>query len=233
MDTMDRLPMTSAFPSPRTKLGNQIIQPHVTHLVFICGTHVIGLGHLASSISRQLECSLLDGDAVHAFAHTAGKAAAGVGNEGTPKYRSAYERVATARLNRMGIDLSAPPSTKERIGDSELVHLSESRSNILLLTFPAHRKWHREALKDSVRTTDGYCRIKMLFVLLLIDEETLWHRFLGAETKELAEQNFAEKMANLEAPDEDENDVVAVDGRKSMDEQLGRAMDAIHAFLDF
>ena len=104
----------------------------------------------------------------------------------------------------------------------------DGKAEYLVLTFPAHQRHHRDALRDFLVTVDGGKQIKVFFILLLISEEMLRHRFLGAETEELAERNFLAKMVNVQRPEASEADVVVVDGEEPIEEQLNATLSAIH-----
>lgn len=126
------------------------------------------------------------------------------------------------------LERSAATTPSPSIADN--MTTSAAPGSLLIIDYPAHRRWHRDALRGNLQINTGerFRRrppLKILFVLLLISPELLRHRFLGAETSELEEYNFAVKAGNQQMPDADEgDDVVVVNAEDSVENQLSHIL---------
>lgn len=196
----------------------------------------MGLTHLASSLSKSFGWPWLSGEKLHWFANTAASVIAGPSNEGSIECRDIYRQNAVTRMNRMGISVRDGAQEEFTLAEEESEGdpiqaanaTTSSAPKVLLLTWPNHRKWHREALRGKLETSTGGKPLKLLFIVLLITTETLQGRFLGAETQELADRNFKAKVDDIQQPDADEGtDVVVVDAEASVEDQLSRIEQAI------
>ena len=258
----------------------QRFQPTSDGLIFISGTHVIGMSHLSLSLSETLDCPRINADQVHGVADSGASARLkAVGRRRSADTKDAFERLddpandrgtlyrqgVIRKLNRMGVavrdvanfpkPMHSPVAEKKQAKEDDTVgnsgHMQQnavamqSASNagtantsaepgrLLIIDFPAHREWHRDALRSKLQIDpgEGYRPprpLKILFVLLLISQDLLRHRFLGAETDELAEYNFAEKVGNIQIPDADEgDDVVVVNAEDSVENQLSHILQAV------
>ena len=104
---------------------------------------------------------------------------------------------------------------------------ASSKPILLILTFPALKKWNRVALSNKLEMAEGKQPLSVFFILLLISKELLGHRFLGAETEELAKENFQYKMERNSAPDADETNVSVVNAESSVEDQVSQVLQLV------
>jgi len=184
-----------------------------SYVVLLSGTHVTGKETLAVSLSKSLGCPCINAEIVQDSAAVGARSQEKKGYS----YSEVFGRIWFSKLRRLGF-LS---DGNESDGESEVDPCRKLRTAPMklapdctaLLSCLAMRKPARDAIRDVMLTHS----IRTIFVILHITKETLSGRTLGAEEPELAKRIMGEKIADIQPPLDEEEDVILVDSMQDID----------------
>ena len=177
----------------------QMLAANRKHLLVICGPAGCGKSTIAARLTERLGDSyFIEGDSVHDAI-----AIAKMG-QGTPlselDRRIWLSKLKTEVLEKLRTATSLIHET------SDTSSTSDAQVNIVM-TCSALKRAYREALRDVM----GDASLQTIFVLLEADEEELMKRVDGRQGHYMKSTMVASQLASLEAPYEDETDIVPID----------------------
>ncbi|KAK1760005.1 hypothetical protein QBC47DRAFT_316947 [Echria macrotheca] len=195
--------------------GQHDSQPMV-YVVLLSGTHVTGKETLAVSLSKSLGCPWVKGEMVHSSSDRGASSQSKKGFD----YSQVFGRIWLDKLHRVGFraDLrrpATPDGDPKQAGSSEQQEAKPEQGPhcAAVISCYAMRRHARDAVRAAMRTLS----IRSVFVIMQITEQTLSGRTLGAEEPELAARIMGEKVAHIELPQEDEEDIILIDSMQDVD----------------
>jgi gluconate kinase len=187
-----------------------------SYVVLLSGTHVTGKETLAVSLSKSLGCPWLKGEMSHGSALFGSRSQAKKGYD----YSEVFGRIWFSKLRRMGFLVDRyEPSGERKVPAPRIV----GRECTAIITCFAMRKPAREAIRETMLARS----IKPIFVIMQITVETLAGRTLGAEEPELAAKIMGHKIADIQAPQDDEQDVIVIDSMRDVEALFFEIKEAI------
>lgn len=177
-----------------------------SYVVLLSGTHVTGKETLAVSLSRSLSCPWLKAEMAHTLSKFGARSQAKKGYN----YSEVFGRIWLSKLRRLGF-LS---DGNESDGGSDVnAPRKLGMDCTAVISCYAMRKPSRDAIREVMLAHS----IKPIFVIMQITKETLSGRTLGAEEPDLAERIMEEKIADIQEPLEEEEDIIMIDSMRDVD----------------
>jgi gluconate kinase len=186
-----------------------------SYVVLLSGTHVTGKETVAISLSRSLSCPWLKADMVHTAAAFGSRSQEKKGYD----YRKVFGRIWLSKIQRIGFLTSGNEldgeSKVEVTGQLDIEGCvgNSTAGCAAVISLPHMLKPARDAIRDIMRAHS----IRTIFVVMQITKETLSGRTLGAEEPVLAEEIMEQKLAHIQAPLEEEKDIILVDSTRDVD----------------
>jgi len=187
-----------------------------SYVVLLSGTHVTGKETLAIHLSKALRCPWMKAEMIHASATFGARSQAKKGYT----YGEVFGRIWFSKLRRLGF-LS---DGNESDGESDVEAPRKVGKECTAILSCLHM---RKPARDAIRDVMLVHSIRTIFVIMHITEETLSGRTLGAEEPELARRIMGEKIADIQEPLEEENDIILMDSLKDVDTMFVEIKDSI------
>lgn len=181
-------------------------------VVLLSGTHVTGKETLAFSLSKLLGCPWLKGEMALGAATLGARAQSQRGYDTS----EVFGRIWSSKMQRTGLKLDS-----EEFDAGTMKHLSWNVSSArelkprckALITCYAMRKHDRDAIRSVLLAKS----VRPVFVIMQITKETLLGRTLGAEDPVLATKILESKIADIEEPLKEEEDIIVIDSMLDVD----------------
>ncbi|KAG8169309.1 hypothetical protein KVR01_000054 [Diaporthe batatas] len=203
-----------AMPGQTRERPSSISATSPSYAILLSGTHVTGKETLAVSLAKALGCPWIKAEMAHNAATFGARSQAARGFS----YEKVFERIWSSKLQRLGFPAGASepvvqnePSAEASGGPGGSVETQQRCAAIISL-------YHmRKPARDAIRHAMLACSVRPVFAVLHITKETLSGRTVGAEEPRLAERIMAHKVADIEAPLEEEKDVILLDSLRNVD----------------
>jgi gluconate kinase len=187
-----------------------------SYVIILSGTHVTGKETLAVALSRTMNCPWLKAEMAHNSAAFGARSQSRRGYS----YDSVFGRIWFSKLLRLGLLSDGYKSDGDSNSNSPRKPAPRKSGCMAIISCYAMRKQARDAIR-SVMILNS---IRPVHVIMQITEETLSGRTLGAEEPELAERIMGEKIADIQSPFEEENDLLLIDSLRGVDEMFSEIM---------